>query len=62
MPRQRAVDSILYSRPKVHQEDAEPKQLTLIAQLAWWNPHLWQRAITKQDRQTPRVELIGLLR
>jgi hypothetical protein len=55
------VDAILHSRAKPNQKDSKAEQLALIAQLARWNPHLRQSAISKQDRQPFGIQLVGLV-
>lgn len=55
------MDAVLYSRAQVNEEDAEARQLTLIAQFARRNPHFRQSAVAKQDRQSPGVWLVSLL-
>jgi hypothetical protein len=39
------MNAILHSRAQVHKEDAEARQLTLIAELTRRNPHVMERAI-----------------
>ncbi len=54
------MDSIFHSRPQAHQEHSQAQQLSLVAQFAGRNPHLWRGAVAKQNGQTFRIQLVRL--